>query len=118
MHAHITDDAVAIFHKRPPSARVGDFIIWAHRGRPGPHLPVKVFWRSGIGWIAAGAHVIVTAYLDKPDFSEPAFFDYSVACFNQVGCAAPLHIDLHDPFILSRCRQHSLPLDDVRAAGL
>ena len=47
--AHITHDAVAVFHEGPPASGVGDRVIGAERGRAGPHVPVEVVGGIRVG---------------------------------------------------------------------
>ena len=82
---------------------MSDFVVRAHGRRPGPHIPVKADWRISVRRIAPRTHVIVAANLDVADFSEFAGFDDILAGLDQVRRAAPLHVHLHNAFVLS-CR--------------
>src|SRR5690349_13229608 len=42
VNAHIAHDAVAIFHKGSPAARVNELVVRPHRCWPGPHLVIEV----------------------------------------------------------------------------
>ncbi len=45
MHAHVPQNAVAIFHERPPPARMHQAVVGPQRRRPRPHFVIQIFRR-------------------------------------------------------------------------
>ena len=84
VNAHVAHDPVAVFHERPPSARMDDRIKGPHGGGPGPHFLVEVIRRVGVGRVGIVPHMVVAINLDQTDLAELAFADDPVAGLDQV----------------------------------
>src|SRR5688572_6680525 len=83
VNAHVADDSVAVFHEGAPAAGMRDAIEGTHGGGAGPHFPIEIFGRGGVGRVGIVAHVVIAVGLDVSDFAELAFADDLVARFDE-----------------------------------
>ena len=117
--AHVADDAVAVFHERPPAARVHELVVGPHRRGAGPHFVIEIFRRhSGCRRIVARPHVVVAADLHVPDLAEQPGLDDLVARLDEMRRAAALRADLHHAIVFARRGEHRLAFRDIDADRL
>src|SRR5260221_1416172 len=91
------------------------FVVGPHRGWPGPHIVIEIFWRIGIRRVFPRSHMIVTADLDHRDFAKFAWFYDLIAGFDKVRSAPALGSDLDNSFVRAGRGEHSLPFGNIDA---
>ncbi len=117
VHAHVADDAVAVFHEGAPPAGVRHAVERPQRGWASPHVVIEVIGDGGDRRVAVGAHVVVAADVDVGDFSEQAGFDDVFLGLDEVRRAFALSADLHDSVVLACRRDHGFAFHHIDADG-
>ena len=111
MYAHVAEDAVGILHEGTPAAWMNVLVEGNLGRRAGPELVIERGGRLNVRRVVHRPHVVIRVGLHHADGAELALLD-ELARGNEVGRAAPLRVDLHNPAQAAGGVHHGLAFEE------